>query len=267
MLYTKCPACGVALRGGSGNVSVCPRCLRGFRSTEPAIFSAAGQPQTTCTDTQKQLNGSEKKIAALLVAIMFAGMTGGASALPVILILSVLILVFSVKSLMQETEQSAQIPAATGEKLKTPSDYVRQFHTLPLETMPLGAYGEEAVRQIGMLETKLQAIQDMLGKEHPFEKNAEEASRFVLANCKQILYRLRYCDQSDPALCRVHAEYMQGRLHENARVLRDFEQLIIEVTQMNDDLPVQEPCLDVLADTLRNVRTQGGTLHQMRMMQ
>ena len=50
-------------------------------------------------------------------------------------------------------------------------------------------------------------------------------------------------------------------------MLRDFEKLIIEVTQMNQDMPVQEPCLDVLADTLRKVRTQETVMPQQRMMQ
>ena len=266
MLYTKCPACGVQLRRESGNTAVCPKCLRGFRGTEPSMFSAAVKPQQTCTKPGKKTAGSEKKIAALLVAVMFAGITGGSAAVPLILVFSVLIIMFTIQSVITDTENMDKIPAA-GEKLKTTADYLRQFRTLSLETMPLGAFGDEAVRQIQMLDAKLQAMQEMLGKEHPFENNAETASRFVLANCKQILYRLRYCDQSDPALCRVHAEYMQERLHENARVLRDFEQLLIEVMQMNNDMPVQEPCLDVLADTLRNVRTQGGTLPQMRMMQ
>ena len=149
---------------------------------------------------------------------------------------------------------------------KSSADFRSQFSALPLDTMPLGKYGWDADAQLRLLDNQKKALTEMLGKTHPFQKNAADAEQYVLNNCKQVLYRLRYCDQSDPAFCRIHAEYMQQRLAENARVLRDFEKLIIEVTQMNDDTPVQEPCLDVLADTLRNMRVQEN-MPQQRMMQ
>ena len=76
-----------------------------------------------------------------------------------------------------------------------------------------------------------------------------------------------YCDQNDRELRRVHAAFLNERMDDNERVLRDFENLIIEVTQMDDGLPMNAPTLDVLASTLRSVRTgdclpaDGGVLY------
>lgn len=268
MLYTKCPACGVALRGGSGNVSVCPRCLRGFRSNDPSFpASAVIQPVTTGnTNVQPKSDPNSRRIAALLVAIIFFGFAGGAAALPIILVMTVLIVRFAIASVKDDfTADSEPIPVRRPPQ--SCADYRKELNALQLETMPLGKYGYDADAQLRLLENQKKALTEMLGASHPFQKNAADAEQYVLNNCKQIYYRLRYCDQSDPAFCRIHAEYMQQRLQENARVLRDFEKLIIEVTQMNQDMPVQEPCLDVLADTLRKVRTQETVMPQQRMMQ
>ena len=273
MLYTKCPACGVPLRKATGNMSVCPKCFRGFRSCETSLNVSAAPAGTTAqplsaADRENVNRAKPRIIAGLVSAIFLISMTGSVEVLPFIMILVVLIVCICVKDYaVDEAENNPQaIPSASGQKFRNTTDYLNQFRTMPLYSMPLGRFGSEAVQQIRQLETKQQALRELLGPNHPFEKNSQEAAKFVLANCKQILFRLRYCDQTDPALCRVHAEYIQTRLQENARVLLDFEKLIIEVTQMNDDLPAREPCLDVLAETLRNVRTQDGTLPpQMRM--
>lgn len=164
-------------------------------------------------------------------------------------------------------ESDSDAPAvrnvACGEYLKTCGDYIRAVQSLPLETMPLGIYGEHAVRQIEQLRKKQQGMQAMLGNAHPFLKNTAEAEQYVLANCKKILWRLKYCDQSDAQLCGVHAAYLQERLCENEKVLRDYENLLIEITQMDDDTPSAEPTLDVLADSLRTLR--GDDQQQMMM--
>ena len=151
--------------------------------------------------------------------------------------------------------------------MATHYDYYAQLQMLNLESMPLGRFGIEAAEQIRRLDSKMDALRALLPAEHPFFRNAADAEKYILENCKQILYRLKYCDQKDRALCRVHAKYLEARLAENEKVLRDFENLIIEVTQMNDDLPQQQPCLDVIADTLHQIRTGEETadVHQQQM--
>ena len=265
MLYTKCPACGIALRRGTGNLAVCPKCLRSFRNTtNPSAVPIAPYAQSSPADSALRLNGDvrKRKLAAVLLSLAFCGLIGGLYATPLVIFFAVFLIRCVIDAAADDKAETPdpQFEAVRLANLKTPAEYRAAFYNMPLDTMPLGKYGAAAAEQTVQLENKMQALREMLGKGHPFEKNADEASRYVLANCKQVLYRLRYCDQKDPALCRAHGEYLQERLQENTKVLRDFERLIIEVTQMNDDMPAQEPCLDVLADTLQTVRTRDGAL-------
>ena len=46
-------------------------------------------------------------------------------------------------------------------------------------------------------------------------------------------------------------------LGENAHVLSDFENLILEVSQIGDDATAATPCLNELTNALRSVRNSG----------
>lgn len=247
----RCPACGVALRQESGSAMVCPKCFREFSAKNQAFSS---RPNASPADG----GGRELLIVLLITAIVFTFAVG---MIPIGILLT--------GSLVSCFRKSANSPAAEsapvryvpcGKMLQTRADYIRSFRSMALYDMPLGIYGERAVHQVTRLEQKQQALQTMLGKNHPFIRNGDEAETYILKNIKQILYRLKFCDQSDPDLCRMHAEYLEGRLAENEKILRDYENLVIEVTQLDLDTPETKPCLDVLAETLHNVRTQDGAL-------
>ena len=248
----RCPACGVLLRQNTNNSAVCPKCFREFCYSSEAFSSKA----TGSTDPFEG-NKREIKIVLLLVGMICSLAVG-------LIPLAIFLIVMFVRTCAETEQNSEKKPEprllATGVYLKTRSDYIRVFRTVHFDEMPLGIYGARALHQLERLEQKQQALAEMLGKTHPFIRNGDEAEIYILRNCKQILYRLKYCDQNDPALCRVHADFLEERLADNEKVLRDFESLVIEVTQLNLDMPAAAPCLDVLADTLRNVRTQDGAL-------
>ena len=247
----RCPACGVMLRQQGGNTGVCPQCYRSFCYTSEA-FSGRAQAASAGDGTR------EVKIVLLIIGIMMSLVTG---LLPITVML-VCALVGNCKNADKtaavSNPQGRVVP--TGTYLKKRSDYIRVFRTIDFASMPLGIYGERALHQVERLDRKQEALAAMLGKDHPFIRSGDEAEMFILKNCKQVLYRLKYCDQGDPAFCRVHAEYLEERLAENEKILGDFEKLVIEVTQLDLDMPQTAPCLDVLADTLHNVRTQDGAL-------
>ena len=248
----RCPACGVLLRQENGNAAVCPKCFREFRYQNDSFSS-----RTASDDTDAW---REVVIILLVLGIVFTFATG---LIPLAIILtSVLAHNFkkSAKEPNMKIETKRNVPYGT--VLQTRADYLRNFRAMTLYEMPLGIYGERALHQIERLEQKQQALRTMLGKDHPFIRNGDEAERYILKNCKQILYRLKFCDQSNPDLCRMHAEYLEGRLADNEKILRDYENLVIEVTQLDLDMPETKPCLDVLADTLYRVRTQDGALSE-----
>lgn len=247
----RCPACGVMLRQQNGNTGVCPQCYRKFCYKSEA-FSGRTPAASACDGSR------EIKIFFLVIAIFLSFLTG---LLPI-----TIMLVCGLVRLCKEADNTAAVSnpqgrvVPTGTYLQKRSDYIRVFRTMNFATMPLGVYGERALHQLERLEQKQEALAAMLGKNHPFIRNGDDAEIFILKNCKQVLYRLKFCDQSDPNFCRIHAEYLEERLAENEKVLGDFEKLVIEVTQLDLDTPQTAPCLDVLAETLHGVRTQDGAL-------
>ncbi len=249
----KCPTCGFTLQQISDNTAVCPHCFNEFPIRNDA-FSRSRQN----TINQEKIAKLKAYRPCMIPCIIILFAIG---AFPLAIMLIVIMLSLDKDTASNSVAQKQpQNNLSSSKTPKTRADYLCAFEALPRVTMPLGIYGDRAIQQIKRLEQKQQALSIMLGKEHPFIHNGNEAEAYILKNCKHMLYRLQFCDQSNPEFCRTHAEYLEQKLSENEKVLRDFEKLVIEVTQLDLDAQDTTPCLDVLAETLRNVRTLDGTL-------
>lgn len=254
MLNRTCAACGGVLQKGEGNTAVCMRCFRTYRLES----SQLAPPR------RKQELDKETRIGLIFMMAIMAMVFMALGVIPAVVILVVGIVKQGVQvaqkssdaaeSAVSEQHRETKRNIPFGTYLKTRSDYLRALRGMPLGTMPLGVYGERAAEQIERLAMKQRGLRDMLGSDHPFVRSAEEAENFIFDNCRKIIWRLKYCDQTDPGFCRIHAEYMQSALEANEKVLNDYERLMIEVSQMDEPLQTA-PSLDVLAETLRSVRT------------
>lgn len=250
MLNRTCAACGGVLQRGSGNTAVCMKCFRTYKMDTPRV--------TAPDRMNKPELDKDARMGLIVIFAFLAVVFAGLGLFPLVSVAIFAIVRQCVEiSKMQDTAQQnngkvRSIP--TGEYLRNRSDYIRRLRELPLGQMPLGIYGERAAEQIERLEVKQRGLRDMLGREHPFVRSAEEAEGYILNNCRKILWRLKFCDQTDPDFCRIHAEYMHSVLAANEKVLDDYEKLLIEVSQI-DETPRALPTLDVLAETLRQVRT------------
>ena len=156
----------------------------------------------------------------------------------------------AVRAIEEEPEKAREYPMPV-----TTEEYTARFRKAADAHNPLSLFASEAASQLDSLRKKQYALKMMLGTtDHPFYATAKEAEAYLLANSKKILFRLLYCDLSDPEVRAQHADYLRERLTENAVVLHDFERLNIEVSQMEDENPVAAPRLDILADTLQELR-------------
>lgn len=262
MLTNQCKICGGVLRRQTNHTLVCTCCSAVYpegavSSTETGAFRQREVAQSTTPP--------RNFVVGILIAAIILSFAIGLFPISVGLIVALVKVVNADKDISTVTEQYRQEtpavkPAEKVEKLETCDDYLSAFYQLHLNNMPLGRLGAEAVRQIQMLMRKQEAIRDMLTPGHPFITSANEAERFVLENCRHILLRLKYCDQDEIGFLRQHENYIRQKLQENAKILRDFEKLIIEITQMDDNAPRMEPHMDVLADALHNIRTYDGAL-------
>lgn len=246
MIQNSCTVCGGMLQKAAGDTAVCMNCRQTYLITSYHIH--------TPFDWKKH-NRRVRSVIVFALLAMFNAHIG--AALPTLAF--VLLLVWQCIRLTQHTPPEPMADGAvhtpSGDSLKDSADYIRVLRAMPLGTMPLGGYGERAAQQIERMEKKQQAFKALVDDGHPFLQETAEAEAYILANCKQIVFRLKHSDQSDPQLCRMHAEFMQELLDHNDKILRDYENLLVEITQMNEGLPPSAPSLDVLADALRSART------------
>ena len=99
----------------------------------------------------------------------------------------------------------------------------------------------------------------------PIRSAGEDADKYILANFRRMLSRLMLYDATDAARRGQYTAAVQEILNDNERVLTDYENLIIEVSQLDAGADAASaPCLKELADALHNLHTpgQGGTLEQ-----
>lgn len=141
-------------------------------------------------------------------------------------------------------------------KLKDADDYLKAFRAWQEEDTPFSVHISTAIRQLESLKRKQAALRSVLddSKDSPFLSVAEDVDVYVLANCKRILNRVMIYDQGEPHKLNMHIAYLQEVLGENAHVLSDFENLILEVSQIGDDTSAATPCLNELTTALRSVR-------------
>lgn len=142
-------------------------------------------------------------------------------------------------------------------KLKNADDYIKAFTAWLNEDTPFDDYIKRAVKQLESLKRKQRALRAVLddSKDSPFLTTANDVDTYILANCKRILNRVMIYDQGEPHKYNMHVSYLQEILGENAHVLSDFENLILEVSQIGDDANAATPCLNELTNALRSVRS------------
>lgn len=144
-------------------------------------------------------------------------------------------------------------------KLKDADDYIKAFQAWLNEDTPFADYIKMAIKQLESLKRKQKALRAVLddSKDSPFLSTANEVDSYILANCKRMLNRVMIYDQGEPHKYNMHVAYLQEILGENAHVLSDFENLILEVSQIGDDANAATPCLNELTNALRSVRKSG----------
>ena len=142
-------------------------------------------------------------------------------------------------------------------KLKDTDDYIRAFQAWLNEDTPFTEYIKLAITQLESLKRKQKALRVILddSKDSPFLNTAGEVDQYILANSKRILNRVMIYDKGDAHKYNVHVAYLQQVLGENAHVLSDFENLILEVSQIGDDANAATPCLNELTNALRSMRS------------
>ena len=209
---------------------------------------------------------SKTKIALLfltgleiLAALLLFNLLGGASFGARIAVLVAVVLISLAMDAAVLHGNSASV-VSDAKKLKDADDYIRAFNAWLNEETPFADYIRIAIKQLESLKRKQKALRAVLddSNDSPFLSTADEVDQYILANCKRILNRVMIYDQGDAHKFNMHAAYLQEVLGENAHVLSDFENLILEVSQIGDNATAAStPCLTELTNALRSVRSSG----------
>ena len=151
-------------------------------------------------------------------------------------------------------------------KLTNTNDYIKAFEAWLWEDTPFTEQIKIALKQLDSLKRKQAALRSILDDSHdnPFLTVADDVNAYILANCKRILNRVMIFDRTEPHKFRMHAAFMQEVLGENAHMLSDFENLILEVSQIGDDANAPTPCLTEMTNALRQVRSGEAPVYQSR---
>lgn len=152
---------------------------------------------------------------------------------------------------------SSASAVSDAKKLKDADDYIRAFQAWLNEDTPFPEYIKLAINQLESLKRKQKALRVILddSKDSPFLTTANEVDAYILANSKRILNRVMIYDKGEPHKLNMHVAYLQEVLGQNAHVLSDFENLILEVSQIGDDANAATPCLNELTNALRSMRS------------
>lgn len=144
-------------------------------------------------------------------------------------------------------------------KLKDAQDYIAAFEAWLREDPPFPEELKVAIRQLNSLIRKQQALRAILGNDtdSAFLTTAQEVDAYILSNCKRVLNRVMIYDSAEPQHYQTHVTYLRQVLAKNAHVLLDFDNLILEVSQIADGQYAETPCLNELTAALRSVRDDG----------
>ena len=191
----------------------------------------------------------------ILGALLLFNLMGNASMIAKLAALAAIVLISLALDAAVLHGNSASV-VSDAKKLKDADDYIKAFNAWLNEDTPFADYIKMAVKQLESLKRKQKALRAVLddSKDSPFLTTANEVDSYILANCKRILNRVMIYDQGEPHKYNMHVAYLQEILGENAHVLSDFENLILEVSQIGDDATAATPCLNELTNALRSVR-------------
>ncbi len=142
------------------------------------------------------------------------------------------------------------------DKLKDAGDFRKALTAWLAEDTPFNDLIRVAVSHLESLERKEKALRSILDetKGSPFLSTADDVEHYILANTKRFLNRIMISDGTDQSRMRNHISYLQQLLQQDAKVLGDFENLIVEVSQIGDDSQTETPCLKELTEALRSMR-------------
>lgn len=149
------------------------------------------------------------------------------------------------------------------DKLKDINDYKEALESCYSKKSPFESEIHQAIEQITSMDKKNKILNELLeqnNKQHftALTDLGTQASNFLVNNVRKILNRMAIFDaETDATLLEEHKRYIQKLLSANEGILKDFNKLLTEVSQM-DDISNDDALSKVLGDMTDSLKALRG---------
>ena len=147
------------------------------------------------------------------------------------------------------------------DKLKDLDDYRDALEAWQEKQNPFNPELRQAVHQLDLFCQKQTALKALLGdnaKEegNPFLSVSEDVRHCLLSNMRKLLNRMTILDPTDQSKYPLHNEFVHHVLGQNKQLLSQYDNLIIEISQIGDSKDLENLHLDNITEALRELRDE-----------
>lgn len=116
-----------------------------------------------------------------------------------------------------------------------------------------------AIRQLDLFYQKQTALRALLGddarkQDNPFLSVSDDVRNYLLSNMKKILNRMTILDPNEQSRIPMHTEFLHHVLGQNKQLLSQYDNLIIEISQIGDTAEMENLNLEAITNALRDLR-------------
>lgn len=150
------------------------------------------------------------------------------------------------------------------DKVKTVQDYRDALTAWQGKSNPFNPELREAVHQLDLFTQKETALKALLGDQakeptNPFMIVSNDVRDCLLSNMRKLLNRMTILDPNDQNLYPTHNGFIHHVLGQNKQLLSQYDNLIIEISQIGDTSNADDLHLENITAALREMRDDHAT--------
>ncbi len=147
-------------------------------------------------------------------------------------------------------------------KLDDAQDFREALQSWKSPRNPFNNELNEATGQIDLFFQKQKALKELLGDQakepgNPFLSMSEDVQDCLFSNMKKIINRMTILNLNEPSRFPMHNEFIRSVLNQNDQLLTQYDNLIIEISQIGDTANMDNLHLENITEALHELR--GGT--------
>lgn len=149
------------------------------------------------------------------------------------------------------------------DKLKDVNDYKEALESCYSKKSPFASEIQTAIQQIVSIDKKNRVLNELLEQNNKSHFTAltdlgNQAFTFLVNNVRKILNRIAIFDaDTDESLLEQHKNYIENLITSNENILKEFNKLLTEVSQL-DDTSNDDTLSQVLSDMTDSLKTLRG---------